>query len=168
MTQTQAIIKECRIQAEHCEYTSAGLFMWLQAAIWHNRLWNSLPIIFGALAAFGLLQQHCPYVASFLALLAGLLPAIYDKLNLEAHTEEIFSQAGQYNNLRHRFRQTAEIISLESLEALKTEFASLMRQIEDLRSRPLILPEKYFLAGRAKVKAGHYKPDQKTITDSQD
>jgi hypothetical protein len=118
----------------------------------------------GAVASYAFLQQNFPYIASFLALLAGLLPAIYDKLNIEASTEEIYSQAGQYKNLENRFRQAASIVALDpNHEALKSEFASLMRQIEDLRARPIILPEKYFLAARAKIKAGHYKPDKETL-----
>jgi hypothetical protein len=162
--QIEALVRECRIQAESCQYTSTGLFLWLHAAKWHNRWWNALPIVFGATASFALLQQNCPSIASILALLAGLLPAIYEKLNLESHTEEIFSQAGQYKNLEHRFRQAAEITFLEGEGILKSEFAALMRQMEDLRARPIILPEKYFQAGRAKIKAGHYKPDKETIS----
>jgi hypothetical protein len=159
MSQTEAIIRECKIQEESCLYTSTGMFLWLHAIRRSNRCWNALPIIFGALASFALLKQGWPVIASGLALLAGLLPAIYEKLNIKANTEEVFSQAGQYKNLENRFRQAAEIISLESEDKLKSEFASLMRQIEDLRARPVILPEKYFQAGRAKIKAGHYRPD---------
>ena len=133
----------------------------VNAAKWHNRAWNAFPIIFGSLASFALLQNYYPYIASFLALLAGLLPAIYEKLNIEAHTEEIFSQAAQYKILENRFKQSANITSLDSNpDILKAEFNSLMRQIEDLRARPIILPEKYFLAARKKIKAGHYRSDE--------
>jgi hypothetical protein len=164
MSESQAIIRECKIQAESCLYTSTGFYMWLGAATRYNRLWNTLPIIVGALAALAWLQQSYPTAVPFLALLAGLLPAIYEKLNLKDHTEEIGSQAGQYKNLEHRFRQAAEIVSLEGDDRLKSEFAPLMRQIEDLRARPIILPEKYFAAARAKIKAGHYKPDDDTVS----
>jgi hypothetical protein len=159
MSKVPAISDECRVQAESCLYTSTALYLWLHAAKWHNRCWNALPIISGALASFALLQTNYPAVASGLALLAGLLPAIYEKLNIESHTEEIFSQAGQYKNLENRFRQAEKIVSLEGEDALQAEFSSLMRQMEDLRVRPIIIPEKYFQAGRKKIQAGHYKPD---------
>jgi hypothetical protein len=157
------LIRECKRQEESCQYTSAALYSWLAAAKWQNRAWNSLPIICGALASFAALKQSNPFVASFLAMLAGLLPAIYEKLGLQAYTDEILTQAGQYKNLENRFRQAAEIVAAEGAEAIKAELASLMRQIEDLRARPIIIPERHFLTGRDKIKAGHYEPDKSTV-----
>jgi hypothetical protein len=162
--QINALIEECRTQAESCLYTSTGFFMWLQTLKRTNRLWNSIPIICGSLASFALLQQSYPIMASVLALASGLLPSVYEKLDLAAHTEELTSQAGQYKNLENRFKQAATILSLEGYETLKTEFAALMRQIEDLRARPIILPEKYFQAARNKIKSGHYEPDPRTVS----
>ena len=115
--------------------------------------------VFGGWASFAVLKEYSPVAASSLASLAGLLPAINEKLKVEASTEELFSQAGQYKNLENRFRQAAAIISLEGEDKLKSEFESLMLRIEDLRARPVVLPEKYFQMGRAKIKAGDYKPD---------
>lgn len=162
MSRIEALIKECKIQSESCQYTSVALLMWLQKIKVQNRILNALPIAIGAFASFGFLEQNYPGIAAFLALITGLLPAIYEKLELQAHTDEIFNQAGQFKNLDVRFRQAAEIISLQGEDAIQSEFSSLMRQLEDLRARPVIIPEKFFLKGREKIKAGHYEPDEKT------
>jgi hypothetical protein len=162
--QNKAIVQECKIQAESCRYTAAALYKWLAKAKRNNMLWNAVPIIFGALASFSVLQDFSPIFASFLALVAGFLPSVYEKLELQEHTAEILSQAGQCKNLENRFKQAANITALDSNpDALKTEFSALMRQIEDMRSRPLVIPEKHFQAGRKEVKDGRYLPDSETL-----
>ena len=37
------------------------------------------------------------------------------------------------------------------------------RMAEDIRARPLVIPEKHFQAGRAKVKDGRFEPDVETL-----
>lgn len=158
--QTDAIVKACKEQASSCQYTAAALYHWLRAAVWANRLWNALPVVFGALATFSIIADGYPILSAILALLAGLLPSIYEKLELQTHTDEILSQAGQYKNLEHSFSNAASITSLDpNSQALKTEFDSLMRRMEELRARPLPIPTKHFMAGRQQIKAGHYEPD---------
>lgn len=163
-TQQQAIIQECKIQASSCQYTSTALYQWLGSALFWNKFWNAIPIILGAVASYGVISEGFPLLASFLALLAGLLPSVYEKLEIKAHTDEILSQAGQYKNLEHRLNQAASITALDqNSEALKAEFESLMRLLEDLRARPLVIPEKHFQAGRKKVKDGRYDPDNEIL-----
>ncbi len=163
--QDSAIKHECKIQSESCQFTATALYEWLGRARLYNMGWNGLPIAFGAVASFGLLQNAYPEIASFFALIAGLLPSIYEKLQIQAHTDEILTQAGQYKNLENRFNQAAAITALDANpDALKTEFSALMRQVEDLRSRPLIIPEKYFQAARTKIKDGRYETGVKSPT----
>lgn len=155
-----AIVQECKIQADSCRYTSTALYEWLGAANRWNMFFNVLPIGFGAFAAFKLFHDSCPLLASIVAFIAGVLPSIYEKLRLQAYTNEIFSQAGQYKNLENQFRQISLVTALDpNSDNLKTEFSVLMKQIEFLRLRPLIIPEKYFQAARAKIKDGRYNPD---------
>lgn len=162
--QNQAIVQECKIQAESCQYTAAALYEWLAEASLHNKLWNAVPIALGAAASYGVLSNAYPIIASFLALLAGTLPSIYEKLELKAHTDQILAQAGQYKNLEHRFKQAALIATLdENPEQLRVVFESLMNRIEDIRSQPLVIPDRHFQAGRLKVKDGRYEPDAETL-----
>ncbi len=159
-TQKEAIVYAAKVQAESCQYTSAAFYYWISAATFKNRLWNAVPIIFGSLASFAALEQSYPVVAALLALGAGLLPAIYEKLELKAHTDELVSQAGQYKNLENRFIHCAEITAFDpDASTLRMKFDALMGQMEDLRSRPLVVPEKYFLKARKKIREGHLKTD---------
>lgn len=166
MATIEPLILECKRQEESCQYTAAAFYHWLGSAIWQNRLWSAVPIVCGAFASFAFFQQSYPILAALLALLAGVLPAIFDKLKFEAQTSEIASQAGQYKNLENRFRQAAEIVALDGPDALKLELATLMRQIEELRARPLVIPTRHFEASRKQIKAGHYRPDRQTIASA--
>lgn len=160
-----AIIQECKIQAESCQYTSAALYEWLGKAKRNNKILHILQISIGAIASFKLLYDSCTLLASILALIAGVLPSIYEKLALQSHTNEIFSQAGQYKNLENQFRQVALVTALDpNSDNLKTEFLVLMKQIEFLRLQPLVIPEKYFQAARAKIKDGRYNPDPEIMS----
>ncbi len=159
-TQHEAIINECKRQSESCLYTSTALFEWAKAAKVQNRWWNALPIALGALASFGLLQNSYPAIAGMLALAAGLIPSIYEKLNIEKHTEEMLLQAGQYKILQDRFTQAANITALDTdQQKLKVEYETVLRQLEDLRARPILVPEKYFKIAQDKIKTGHYDSD---------
>ncbi len=61
-------------------------------------------------------------------------------------------------------KRTKRVTALdENAQALKAEFESLMRLLEDLRARPLVIPEKHFQAGRKKVKDGRYDPDSEIL-----
>ena len=102
-----------------------------------------------------------------MALLAGVLPSIYEELKLKDHTEDIESQAGQYKNLQDRFRQAAEITALDdNMDNLKAEFSSLMRRMEELRSKPITAPEWCFVEARKKIQAGHYDFDASIVSNN--
>ena len=162
-SQNEAIISECKRQSESCLYTSTSLFEWAKAAKIQNAWWNALPIALGALASFGLLQNLYPSVAGILALVAGLVPSIYEKLSIEKHTEEMLLQAGQYKILQDKFTHTASITALDTdPEKLKFEYDALLSQLNDLRARPILVPEKYFKLAQDKIKAGHYDSDVNT------
>lgn len=159
MSTLDALVKECKNQAQSCLYTSTSLFIWLRCARWINRTLNGIQIIVGVVAAASAINEYPAAVVSVIALLAAVLPSIYEKLNLNAHVEEIEIQAGQYKNLQDRFRQAGDITAIEGEDALKTEFSALMRQLEDLRAKPITVPEWCFKKAQEKIKAGHYKFD---------
>lgn len=157
--QTQAIIQECKTQSSSCLYTSTSLLIWLRKARIINSWLNGAPILLGAAASYSAFQAY-PYVTAIFGFMAGVLPSIYEKLELKKHTKEIEEQAGKYKNLQDRFRQTAEIWALDGdQKTLRNEFDTLMRQLEDLRALPITAPEKYFLEAQRKIRKGDYTPD---------
>jgi hypothetical protein len=67
--------------------------------------------------------------------------------------------AGEFTNLRDRFRQLAEIESLKSFSEFEASFAKQRDRIEKARQRPLSPPEFCFWLAQRKWKTGDYQPD---------
>ena len=97
-----AIIQECKVQAESCQYTSTALYEL-----------DILPISIGAIASFKLFYDSCTLLASILAFIAGVLPSVYEKLALQSHVNEIFAQAGQYKNLENTPVRDKDCMNIE-------------------------------------------------------
>jgi hypothetical protein len=143
-----------------CEYAAAVLYMWARYQRCIERILVILPIIFGGLATWSVLDDKFPYskwITAGCALLAGLLPAIYKALKLDNHIETIVRAASEYTNLRDRFRQLAKLGPTKSAEEFQEAFDSLMRRLEDIRRLGLTRPERFFKRAQAKIKAGHYE-----------
>jgi hypothetical protein len=161
-----ALVEECNILATNtCTYTAAQLYIWLRAQRCVERTFVVLPIIFGAISTWYAFDDTVPYskwITATCALLAGLLPAIYKALELDVHVETISRAAGEYTNLRDRFRQLSKLGPTMSVESFQEAFDTLMRRLEDVRRLGLAPPERFFLKARAKIKAGHYDPDGPT------
>lgn len=71
-----------------------------------------MPIIFGAVAGWDLLQGQDGFVRTLtatLALLAGLFPAIYAALKLDEHLPKAAGLAGEYKNLEILFSDLGKV-----------------------------------------------------------
>jgi hypothetical protein len=154
------IVKECRRQEESCKYTSAGLYIWQKRA----QLWKSAfivaPIILGGIASSQLVKDSgvdwANYAAAGLALLAGFFPAIFEALGMDMRVREIATAAGEFTNLRDRFRQLGSIGADMNFEELNPAFEQLMDRMDAARKVSPPLPEKFFEQGRKKIEAGDY------------
>jgi hypothetical protein len=156
------LMQECRREAETCKYTAAQLYIWLRSQRRIERAFIILPIVFGAIATWSVIDSTVPYakwITGICALLAGLLPAIYAALKLDVHVGSIAGAAAEYSNLRDRFRQLQTLGPAGSVEACQESFNGLMRRLEDVRKLGLAPPERFFEAARKKVKEGHYDYD---------
>lgn len=135
--------------------------MWLRDARRARRVFIVAPIILGALATWSVLDQPeitwLRWATAVFALLAGLFPAIYEALKLDAHVEGIARQAAQYKNLQDRFRQCRSLGPSGDYEAFRTDFETLMDKMEDARDQSITPPEKYFMQAREKIESGHYE-----------
>ncbi len=157
---SQQLMIECVRQEENCLYTSTTFYIWLRRSRAQRRFFIVAPIVLGALATWSVLDQpDIPWVTwltATSALLAGLLPAIYEALKLDVHIDEIAKQAGEFKNLQDRFRQAARVTALGTFEDFRAEFDILIRRLEAARSASLTPPERCFKAARKKIKSGHY------------
>jgi hypothetical protein len=156
------LVEECAREAETCAYSSAALYIWLRSQRRIERTLIILPIVFGAVAAWSVIDDSTPYskwITGTCALLAGLLPAIYQALKLDVHVGVVASAAAEYTNLRDRFRQLEKLGPSGSVEEFDEAFSNLMRRLEEVRKVGLAPPERFFNRARAKIKAGHYDYD---------
>jgi hypothetical protein len=117
------------------------------------------PVVFGALATWKIVSQTSPTWAAVFALLATLIPPAYRASKTDAAIEEYILAAGEFTNLRDRFRQAASISSRKPFAEFEADTKPLMARLEKIRSRPLTPPEVFFLLAQRKLKAGHYRHD---------
>ncbi len=102
-------------------------------------------------------------IAAF-ALLAGLIPAIYETLKRDVHIDEIARHAAVFKKLHDGFRQAATVTALGPWQDFKAEFDGLMGRMDAARSTSLTPPEHCLEAARRKVAADHYKVDADAAT----
>jgi hypothetical protein len=88
--------------------------------------------------------------------LAGFFPAIFKALNLDMHLTSIGRSATEFTNLRDRFRQAANVKSLEPYEAFQAEFEGLMDRMDAVRTAAPPSPEWCFREARKKIAKGDY------------
>ncbi len=160
---TAELIAECQRQAESCLYTSTSLHIWLRQTRGLRRVFIVAPIVLGALATWSVLDQPeatwLKWLTASFALLAGLIPAIYEALKLDVHIDEIARHAAEFKNLQDRFRQAANVTALGPWDDFKVEFAALMDRMDSARTASLTPPERCFEAAREKIRLGHYSFD---------
>ena len=159
----RALVTECRRQEESCLYTSTTLYVWLRRARLIRRVFVVAPLILGALATWSVLDQPTNdwlrWLTATCALLAGLLPAVYEALKLDTHIEEISGQAALFKNLQDRFRHAATVISMGPYDEFGAAFAGLMERMDAARSTSVTAPERCFKVARRKIVGGHYEFD---------
>jgi len=157
------LVAECRRQEESCLYTSTSLYMWLRNSRALRRVFIVAPIVLGSLATWSVLDQPdtvwLRWLTAIFALVAGLIPAIYQALKLDVDIDEIARHAAQFKNLQDRFRQAANVTALGPWEDFKAEFDALMDRMDTARRASLTPPERYFEAAKKKIKKGHYDFD---------
>jgi hypothetical protein len=116
----QALKSRCAEHMERCVYTSTSLLIWLRVLRKLRIGFVVVPIIFGSLAGWDLLQgQDSGFktVTAVFAFLAGLLPAVYAALKLDEHLPTVTRLAGEYKNLEILFGDLAEVGPVKTFEA---------------------------------------------------
>jgi len=157
---TEELVMECRRQEESCKYTAAGLYIWQKRAQFWKNVFIVSPIVLGGFASSQILaggnSSLTSYIAAALALLAGFFPAIFEALGMDMRVREIGTAAGEFTNLRDRFRQLANMGAHTAFEELSPAFDQLMDRMDAARSGSPPLPESFFKQGRKKIESGDY------------
>jgi len=156
----ERLIDECLRQEESCKYTSTIFYIWLRSIRFWKKALIVLPIIFGGLATWSILvdsgNTNLKFLAASFALLASLIPAIYEALKLDVDIGRVAESAAAFKHLQDRFRIAGNIFSCKSIEEFEKEVISLMDEQDSIRKHSLTPPERFFKATQKKIKSGDY------------
>jgi hypothetical protein len=159
----EKLIKECKRQEESCLYTSTTLYIWLREARFWKAAFIIIPIIFGAIASWSILDNPnigwMLWVTASAALIAGILPAIREALNLDVNVENISLLASQFKHLQDRFRLAADTGEEKDFGTLDAEVRDLLERLDEARKSSITPPERCFIKARKKISEGHYSFD---------
>jgi hypothetical protein len=155
---TQALIDECQRQFENCRDTAVTFIIWLRVLRWTRTVSVVTPVVFGALATWKILADGSTWAAVF-TLLATVIPLAYRASKLDNAIEDYTNLAGEFTNLRDRFRQAGEISSHKSFAEFEADTKPLIQRLEKARARALAPPNWCFNRARKLIEAGKYTHD---------
>ncbi len=120
----QALQAQCKGQWERCFYTSNTLMVWLRTLRIIRVAFVVIPIVFGALASWEILKgnNRYEYITATMALIAGLVPAIYAALKLDEHLPTATRLAGEYKNLEIVFADLGMVGPHKPFDVFETEY----------------------------------------------
>jgi hypothetical protein len=115
-----------------------------------------LPILFSGVAGWQFLADGHPLLATALALIAGIVPAIYSALKLDDHLESAKALSGEYKNLEIIFSDLEKVSSLKDFSIFEGEYLVARNRLELANAQAYTAPEWCFQKARKKIQAGHY------------
>jgi hypothetical protein len=155
-----ALKEECLNQFQNCGYTALTFTIWLRCLRWLRVLSWTAPVILGAVATWNIVGESVPWLAATCAFIAVLIPPTFQAAKLDASIKQYTLMAGEFTNLRDRFRLAAEYASLKPFDEFEAAFNSLFARLEKARARTLTPPHPCFLLARRQWQKDYYKPDE--------
>jgi hypothetical protein len=157
---TKALKEECLNQFQNCGYTALTFTIWLRVLRWVKIFSLASPVMLGAVATWHIVGETMPALAAVCAFLAVLIPPTFQAAKLDGSIKQYTTMAGEFTNLRDRFRQLAEILSLKPFDEFEAAAAPIFARLEKARVRALTPPHWCFLMARRQWQAGNYEPDE--------
>lgn len=152
------LVDECERQFENCRDTAVSFVVALKVLRWTRIFFVVAPIVFGALATWKLLADSTVWAAVF-TLLATVLPPVSKSINIEDTIKDYEKLAGEFMNLRDRFRQAKLIGSQKPVAEFEAHVMTLMDRMEKARTRVLTPPNWSFKIARKLITSGAYTHD---------
>ena len=113
---TAALKQECLNQFQNCGYTALTFTIWLRFLRWIKLFSLFAPVVLGALATWNIVGESMPAAAAVCAFLAVLIPPTFQAAKLDTSIKQYTTMAGEFTNLRDRFRLIAEFSSLKPFD----------------------------------------------------
>jgi len=155
--QALELAKECVRQYRNCLFSAASLYTWLRFARYLKLVFVVAPLIFAVLASWYVYSSEThKFLAVIFVGIAGLIPAVYEALKMDDHIGDVKKMAGEYTNLRDRFRQAALVSALKPLPEFDGEFQSLMDRVEHARESGITAPSFCFRIASRQIDRGEY------------
>jgi hypothetical protein len=110
-------------------------------------------------ATWNIVGESAPWLAATCAFVAVLIPPTFQAAKLDSSIKQYATMAGEFTNLRDRFRLAAEYGSLKPFDEFEAAFNALHARLEKARARALTPPQVCFLIARKQWQKGYYKPD---------
>ena len=157
MKQLAEVRIEALRQEENCLYTSTAMYRWLTTVRLQQRVVLISPILLAAAASYSYSREVFPaWALALVALFATLIPSIAKALDIEIQVKDLKDAAGEYKNLQDRFRQLANIGSVENSDAAEARLSELMDRLDAVRAKSPVVPQRHFEAAQKKIKSGDY------------
>lgn len=153
--ETEQLVAECERQVENCRDTAVSFIIWLRFLRYVKVFFTVSPIVCGALATWQVLSSQ-PTLAAVFTLLATVLPPVYEAIKLDDVIRKYETAAGEFTNLRDRFRQAKLVSSRKPFAEFSTDFEELMDRLEKVRATSLAPPQWTLNNGQKIVNAGKY------------
>jgi hypothetical protein len=118
-------------------------------------------VIFGGLATWQILASTSKTWAAVFALLASIIPPTIEATGLSDAIADYTRMAGEFTNLRDRFRTLADVGWLKPFADFEGEYNAAVERLETARAVSLSPPESCFTKAREKWQQGHYAPDER-------
>jgi hypothetical protein len=155
-----ALKEECLNQFQNCGYTALTFTIWLRFLRWLKLFSLFAPVVLGALATWNIVGESMPALAAVCAFVAVLIPPTFQAAKLDSSVKTYTTMAGEFTNLRDRFRLTGEYGSLKPFDEFEAAFTTVQARLEKARARALTPPHFCFLIARRQWQKGYYKPDE--------
>jgi hypothetical protein len=146
---------------ESCGYTALSFTICLRRLRTIRWLALAAPVIFGGLATWQILASTSKTWAAVFALLTSIIPPAVEATGLSDAIADYARMAGEFTNLRDRFRTLADVGSLKSFADFEAEYNVAIDRLEAARAVSLSPPESCFIKAREKWQQGHYAPDER-------
>jgi hypothetical protein len=91
--------------------------------------------------------------------LATVLPLVYRSSKTDKSIAQFTRLAGEFTNLRDRFRQLGNVGIHKDIAVFESDFRVLMARMEKARKFSETPPDWCFDRAQKKIKAGHYHHD---------
>jgi len=115
------------------------------------------PIVFAGLASWSIYSSDTnKFLAVIFVCMAGLIPAVYEALKMDDYIGDVKRLAGEFTNLRDRFRQAALVSALKPLPEFDGEFQSLMDRMEQARETGITAPGFCLRIATRHIERGEY------------